>query len=125
MRGVDGRVKKRIGLVAERHRVVPKSVATPVPFSGDFRLTGVSLSQKAAEVSFVVWRTKDQIKPVFRGTCNPQSFLFKCKLIPNLMSAGSDEQARGHSTNQRVRVSNTCSSQWPFRVESEGIWGHL
>lgn len=54
MLGVDGRVKKRVGLAAERHRAVPRSVATAVPFSLDLRLTGVSLSQKAAEVSFVV-----------------------------------------------------------------------
>lgn len=52
--GVDGRVKKRVGLSAERHRAVPRAVATAVPFSWDLRLTGVSLSQKAAEVSFVV-----------------------------------------------------------------------
>lgn len=41
--GVARRWGKRVGPAAERHRAVPRSVTTQVPFSGDFGLTGTSL----------------------------------------------------------------------------------
>lgn len=83
MRGVDRGAGKRAGLAAERHRAVPRSGAAPVSSSGDFRLPGVSLSQRAAEVSFVVWHAKDQIKPALtciQGNMQPTEFPFQMQV---------------------------------------------
>jgi hypothetical protein len=97
----------------KRQRGVPCDCSRPI--SGDFSVTVASLSQRLADVSFVVQRGKDQIKPAL--TCvqgNKQvmkAFLFKCKLVTNLISAVGDEQAKGHCTNQHVRVSKPCLSQ--------------
>lgn len=87
------------------------------------------LELEISRCQLIVQSGKDQIKPVL--TCAhgdmqvTKAFPFKYYLVTNLVSAGSDEQAKGHCANQHVRVSKACSSSWPLHVESEGIWGHL
>lgn len=59
------------------------------------------------------WKRPNQTSSdLCSGECaRHEGFLFKCKLVTNLLSAGGDEQAKGHCTNQQSRVSKACSSQ--------------
>lgn len=59
------------------------------------------------------WKRPNQTSsdPCSGERASHEGFLFKCKLVTNLISARGDEQAKGHSTNQHVRVSKACSSQ--------------